>query len=174
MVVNPSAGRPAPGAEEDEVAVDDAGQDAATLLTRDPSGSLSAVEFANTARLIGDVARTGGLRAPGFSSPPRRPEIDRSIRRNGTRAVVAVRRRGRPASAIQADLIEGVVVANELDPFEAARFRAQAWAALALGWTVASVPTGGDEREAGTPVGSAEVVDEVAPVIALGEVGEAA
>lgn len=46
--------------------------------------------------------------------------------------VVSVRRRGRPAVAVHADLIEGVVVVNGLDPLEATRFRNQAWAALTV------------------------------------------
>lgn len=156
--------------------------------------SLTAVEFADLARLVAEVALMGGLRAPGFSSPPRRPEIDRSIRRQGTHSVVAVRRRGRPAAAVQADLIEGVVVANELDEFDAARFRSQAWAAVTVGRTSviqrvaivggvgsfedpASLDTAesmDEERAVASTCSSTEQDTAVAAIIPLGGAAEAA
>jgi hypothetical protein len=57
--------------------------------------------------------------------------VDRSIRRrpNGT-VVVAVRRTGRPLAAVRADVIEGVVAANQLVGEPADRFRHAAWACL--------------------------------------------
>jgi hypothetical protein len=57
--------------------------------------------------------------------------VDRSIqrRRNGS-VMVAIRREDRPFAAIQGDVIEGVVAANELSGEQADRFRRAAWAAL--------------------------------------------
>lgn len=50
------------------------------------------------------------------------------MRRNhGDHAVVAVRLHGRPAAAVVADMIEGVVVANGLVSPDADRVRAQLW-----------------------------------------------
>ena len=156
-----------PDPEDDQLECDPS-EAAITEFSVDLSGlevkSLTAVEFADLARLIAEVALMGGLRAPGFASPPRRPEVDRSIRRQGANSVVAVRRRGRPAAAVQADLIEGVVVANELDEFDAARFRSQAWAAVTVGRTtvVQQVVELGDAGTSENPATSddAESVDQ--------------
>jgi hypothetical protein len=76
---------------------------------------------------IADAARTLGLVAPSFRSPPRTPGAQRTIRRNRRGALV---RRGRPAPAVVADLIEGVVVANELGVAEATRARTALWEAV--------------------------------------------
>ncbi len=87
-------------------------------------------DFASAARTLGSEARRRGLIVPGFRSPPRLVGIDRSIRRRGESAVVAVRVRDRPVSAVLADLIEGVVVANGLSAPEADRLRNELWEAL--------------------------------------------
>lgn len=105
-----------------------------------PTG-MTAVQFADSARIIADLARSGALRVPAFRSPPRRPEVDRSIARRDRGAVVSVRRRGRPAVAVHADLIEGIVALNDLDPVEAARFRNQAWASLTVIGRLGEPPT---------------------------------
>ena len=91
----------------------------------------SAVQFSEAVRRVVGVARRGRLTAPVFRSPPRLDGVDRSIRRrsNGS-VVVAVRRLGRPLAAVQADIIEGVVVANALDGSRADRFRHAAWQQL--------------------------------------------
>jgi hypothetical protein len=57
--------------------------------------------------------------------------VDRSIRRRpGGSVVVAVRRNGRPVAAVQSDVIEGVIAANDLHGAAADRFRRLAWLAL--------------------------------------------
>ncbi|CAN5696735.1 hypothetical protein BH10ACT3_BH10ACT3_10180 [soil metagenome] len=91
----------------------------------------SATEFAECVRTIVTLARRRGLRPPAFRSPPRLDGVDRSIqrRRNGA-TMVAVRRGDRPFAAIQGDIIEGVVVANQLGGQQADRFRHAAWTAL--------------------------------------------
>jgi len=92
---------------------------------------ISTVHFAHTARLLADTARSLGLMAPGFRSPPRLVGVDRTVRRRGDdHAVVAVRLTGRPAWAVVADMVEGVVVANGLLPPEADRVRAHLWEAV--------------------------------------------
>ena len=100
------------------------------------------VDFSRMARLVAAAARRHGWRAPSYRSPPRIVGAARTIRRRKGGAVVAVQVRGRPRPAVVADLIEGVVVANALDPNEAGRARTELWAAVdaAAERVVAGVP----------------------------------
>jgi hypothetical protein len=105
----------------------------------------TALDFAEAVRAVVDLSRRGGLVAPVFRSPPRDVRADRTIRRRGQRPpVVAIRRLGRPLPAVQADVIEAVVVANSLDCERADRFRRAAWATL----------EGGRVGRGGSPSGS--------------------
>ncbi|MFN2609171.1 MAG: hypothetical protein ABR511_14980 [Acidimicrobiales bacterium] len=73
----------------------------------------ASLRFAAAARVLSVEAQRRGLAAPGFRSPPRRPGTDRTVRRRPDGlAVVAVRVRGRPFTAVAADMVEGVLVAN--------------------------------------------------------------
>ena len=106
-----------------------------------PATDTPAVRFAAIAGRIAERARVLGLRAPGFKTPPRRPGFDRTIRRVGRDTVVSVRVKGRPFGAVIADLIEGIVVANELTGVEASRARSELWEAVSsaeLGGTAAA------------------------------------
>ncbi len=88
------------------------------------------------ARAVQDLARTArglGLSVPGFRSPPRLGGVHRSIKRWPGGATVAVVVRGRPWPAVQADLVEGIVAANDLQGPAADRARASLWAAIADG-----------------------------------------
>ena len=85
------------------------------------------VEFAGAARALTRAARRMGLVGPSFRCPPRLIGVDRTIRRRPAGAIVAVRLRGRPWAAVLADMIEGVVVANALQPPAADRVRADLW-----------------------------------------------
>lgn len=86
------------------------------------------LHFAATVRTLSAAARDRGLAVPSFRSPPRRPGADRTIRRApGGQATVAVAVRDRPFQAVVADLIEGIVVVNDLDGFEATRLRTALW-----------------------------------------------
>jgi hypothetical protein len=90
----------------------------------------SSIQFAAAARVLGDAARSQGLCAPSFRSPPRLA-VDRTVRRQGkAMATVAVRVRGRPWLAVLADLVDGVVAANQLTGAEAAHCRTELWAAV--------------------------------------------
>ena len=89
-----------------------------------------ALDFAAAARSLSSVTRRMGLVVPGFRTPPRLVGVDRTVRRHPSGATVAVRVRGRPWPAIVADMIDGVVVANRLDPHRANRVRADLWAVL--------------------------------------------
>lgn len=89
------------------------------------------LRFARTARVLADVARRLDLAAPGFRSPPRSVGLDRAMRRRGGEAVVSVKLRRRPWPAVVADMIEGVLVANDLSDTEAIRVRGELWEALA-------------------------------------------
>lgn len=91
----------------------------------------SATAFAEAVRVVSGVSRRSRLIVPVFRSPPRRPGVDRTIRRRKSApAVVSVRLGGRPLAAVRADVIDGVVAANGLGGERADRFRRDAWAAL--------------------------------------------
>jgi hypothetical protein len=73
---------------------------------------VSTLRFAAAARAISDEARRVGLEVPGFRSPPRLP-VDRALRRRpGGPPAVVVRLQGRPMDTVVADMVEGVLVAN--------------------------------------------------------------
>src|SRR5689334_23551457 len=89
------------------------------------------LRFAETARLICDEARRGGLRTPTFRSPPRVLGRDRTLRRRGDGTVtIAVRLGGRPFVAVVADMIDGVIRTNELDGPAADEWRRALWSAV--------------------------------------------
>ncbi|MGB5760154.1 MAG: hypothetical protein WBM50_24780, partial [Acidimicrobiales bacterium] len=91
-----------------------------TAGTRSDSGlgvaayELTSVRFAQIANRINQAAKDQSLCGPAFRSPPRAPGLRRSIRRrpDGS-ATVSVSLRGRPAVAVVADMIDGVMAANE-------------------------------------------------------------
>ena len=89
------------------------------------------LRFAAAARALADASRRLGLDAPSFRSPPRLGSVDRSLRRHQRGTVVAVRLRGRPWAAVLADMVEGVVAANDLTAADADRVRATLWQAVA-------------------------------------------
>jgi hypothetical protein len=87
--------------------------------------------FADAARRLTQQSRRLGLHPPSFRSPPRLSGVARTLRRRADGgAVVAVVLRGRPWSAVLADLIDGVVAANGLSGAAADRARAALWAAV--------------------------------------------
>jgi hypothetical protein len=88
------------------------------------------IQFAEVARQLSQAARLRGLEVPNYRSPPKLAGVHRSIRRRGTSASVAISLRDRPWSAVLADMIEGVVVANRLDGAKADRARAALWLAV--------------------------------------------
>jgi hypothetical protein len=83
----------------------------AMMLAMEPA---TTVRFATTARALADAARAHGLTVPGFRSPPRLSGVDRTLRRRGASASIAVRVRGRPWADVLTDMVEGIVVANGL------------------------------------------------------------
>src|SRR6056297_1126974 len=89
------------------------------------------LRFAATARILTEAAHRSGHRAPTFRSPPRVDGRMRTIRRhaNGA-ATVSLVLRGRPWSAVVADMIEGFVVVNDVDPVAGERLRDLLWATL--------------------------------------------
>ncbi len=97
-------------------------------------GAVSALEFAVLARRLADEARRLGLVPPAFRSPAGADGPPRAVRRHrGRGATVVVRRRGRPAGAVAADMVEGVVVANRLAGPRATACRAALAAAAGTG-----------------------------------------
>ena len=97
------------------------------------TAATNTLQFAEAARALARAARARGLVSPAFRSPPRLVGVDRSIRRSGDRNVVAVRTRGRPWVAVAADMIEGVIHANDLVGGNAVRVRGALWAAVGFG-----------------------------------------
>src|SRR4051794_20368090 len=94
-------------------------------------GATTTVRFAELARGLGAAARAAGLEVPAFRSPPRRPGAPRTIRRLPGGPVVAVRLRDRSPTEILVDMVEGVVVANNLDGAAATRVRSALLRAVA-------------------------------------------
>lgn len=90
----------------------------------------TSIRFAHAVGALGCTARALGLAVPGFRSPPRLAGVRRSIKRWPGGATVAVVLRGRPWAAIQADLVEGVVAANDLQGPAAEAARAALWEAI--------------------------------------------
>jgi hypothetical protein len=88
------------------------------------------VEFASAARTLTREARRRGLIGPSYRCPPRLVGVDRSIRRRPDGAVVSIRVKDRPRTAVIADMIEGVVVTNRLRPPQADRLRTELWGVM--------------------------------------------
>jgi hypothetical protein len=85
------------------------------------------MRFAGAARDLGRSARLCGLTPPAFTSPPRLNVYSRTIRRRPGGATVSIVIRDRPWAAVLADMIEGIVVANELDRAHADTVRTALW-----------------------------------------------
>lgn len=73
-----------------------------------------ALRFASVARSLGTAARASGLEVPAFRSPPRIPEVNRSIRRYPGGSVVSVKIKGRPLGRVVEDMVDGVLIANRV------------------------------------------------------------
>jgi hypothetical protein len=86
--------------------------------------NLPALRFADAARRLGAAAHGAGLDVPAFRCPPRIDGAARTIRRYPGGTVVSIRLRGRPFEAALDDMVEGVLVANRVEPRDAVRLRA--------------------------------------------------
>src|SRR4029079_10906769 len=91
---------------------------------------LPALRFADAARRLGAAAHEAGLSVPAFRSPPRVPDAARTIRRYPAGSVVSVRLRGRPFAEVVADMVDGVLAANQVPAPDASRLRARLTATL--------------------------------------------
>ena len=83
--------------------------------------------FADAAKVLAGVARSHGLAAPSYRTPPRTVGLDRTVRRTAQGGAVAVRVKGRPWPAVVADMIDGVIAVNRLSSPKANRVRADLW-----------------------------------------------
>ncbi len=98
---------------------------------RQESNTGRCLAFAEAARRLGLAVRSHGLVMPSFRSPPREVGRRRTLVRHSDGSVtVAVMVRNRVWTAVQADMIEGVVVANSMDDTDAEVLRDQLWEAL--------------------------------------------
>ena len=87
--------------------------------------------FAEAARQLGISVRGQGLVMPSFRSPPREVGRRRMVARHNEGSVtVSVMVRNRVWEAVLADMIEGVVVANQMDGIDAEILRDQLWETL--------------------------------------------
>jgi hypothetical protein len=103
------------------------------VAVNDPTvAELPALHFADAARRLGAAAHEAGLCVPAFRSPPRVPGATRTIRRYPAGAVVSVQLRGRPFSAVVADMVDGVLAANRIPTADASAMRARLVATLDL------------------------------------------
>ncbi len=107
-----------------------------------PSTPGTTVEFSHAARLLAREARRRRLVAPSFRCPPRVVGAQRTVRRHAGGVVVAVQVRDRPWLAVLSDMIEGVVVANQLQPPMADRLRTELWQVAAEQWPTVAAPVG--------------------------------
>ncbi|HEY4375770.1 MAG TPA: hypothetical protein VGM93_01375 [Acidimicrobiales bacterium] len=93
----------------------------------------TSLRFATAVRTLGHAARGLRLAVPGFRSPPRITGADRTLRRRADGgATISVRLRGRPFEAVLADMIEGIVVANDITGPAATRVRTSLWEAVTV------------------------------------------
>ena len=92
---------------------------------------VAATRFATMARFLAAESREAGLSVPAFRSPPRVAGAARTIRRTGSSAVVAIQIRGRNERDVAADMIDGILATNRLDPLAARLTRARLWNAIA-------------------------------------------
>ena len=91
---------------------------------------MTSVRFAQIARQLNQVVAANDLEAPAFRSPPRTPGMRRSIRRRSDgSATVSVSLRGRPAVAVVADMIDGIVAANGPESDRPPGLRDRLWSA---------------------------------------------
>lgn len=99
---------------------------------RQPENSTGrCLAFAEAARQLGMAVRGQGLNVPSFRSPPREVGRRRTLARHGDGSVtVSVMVRNRVWEAVLADMIEGVVAANQMDGVDAEALRDQLWEAL--------------------------------------------
>lgn len=86
--------------------------------------------FAETARCLGQAARSHGLSVPTFRSPPKVTELRRSIKWDNDSSIVSVLLKGRPQNAVISDMIEGILVANHLDNKKSDSIRAFLWVSV--------------------------------------------
>lgn len=99
---------------------------------RQPENSTGrCLAFAEAARLLGMAVQGQGLIVPSFRSPPREIGRRRTLSRHDDGSVtVSVMLRNRIWEAVLADMIEGVVAANQMDGVDAEALRDQLWEAL--------------------------------------------
>ncbi|WP_419848803.1 hypothetical protein [Candidatus Poriferisocius sp.] len=87
--------------------------------------------FAEAARLLGMAVRGQEMVMPSFRSPPREVGRRRTLARHDDGSVtVSVMVRNRVWEAVLADMIEGVVAANQMDGIDAEVLRDHLWEAL--------------------------------------------
>lgn len=93
---------------------------------------IGSMQFARVARTLGEAANRGGLVVPAFRSPPRQPGVRRSLqRRHDGSITVSVALRDRPWLAVQADMVDGVLVANKFTDAQKAEWRDRLFDVLA-------------------------------------------
>ena len=98
----------------------------------------TSLRFAEAARDLGQAARLRGLEVPTFRSPPSIDGVQRSIKRRRGSPVVSIQLRGRQWVEVLADMIEGILVANDLPPAKAQMLRNALWLSVDTGLSEAA------------------------------------
>lgn len=105
----------------------------AATVSNPAAGGFTSIDFALAAQALAEQCRNLDLQAPDFRSPPQVLGLTRTLRRRADgSATVAVAFKNRPRSAVLADMIEGVVAANDLGGVDAARARDDLWSNLSV------------------------------------------
>jgi hypothetical protein len=100
---------------------------------------VSSIEFARAVRSLGPACHALGLATPAFRTPPRVRGAVRTIRWLPSGAAVgAGATTERPWASVLADLVDGVIAANQLDQAQAVRVRLVLWEALGGGASAAA------------------------------------
>lgn len=99
----------------------------------DRAPQIGSMQFARVARALGEAASRGGLVVPAFRSPPRQTGVRRAMQRRTDGSVtVSVALRDRPWLAVQADMIDGVLAANEFTDAQRGEWRDRLFGALTI------------------------------------------
>ncbi len=101
------------------------------LVIMEDMGGVSALQFAELAKIMAVAARAHGWTVPTFRSPPRRAGAHRTMRHMESGILVAVQLRRRTFFEVVVDMIDGVVQTNNLAGDEAAACRVALLSAVA-------------------------------------------
>ena len=105
-----------------------------TQVAHDEDVRAVTFRFSEAVQRLATEARRRGLEPPGFRAPPRLAGAVRTIRRPASGgSIVAVRLYGRPFERVAADIVDGLLVANQVKGARARELRAELLSILLAG-----------------------------------------